>query len=42
MWYDMSNHMDDGWGFFMIILWLVVLVNLILAGIWLLQQIVKK
>ena len=40
--YDWDYQMMGGYGVFMILLWLVVLVDLTLLGFWLWQQINKK
>ncbi len=37
-----GNDMMGGYGFIAVLLWLIVLVDLVLLGIWLWKQISKK
>lgn len=36
-----NYHMMDGYGAFALLLWLVLLIDLILLGVWLIKQIGK-
>lgn len=40
--YYYNDHMSGGWGVLAFILWLAILVDLMLLGVWLWQHIVKK
>ena len=39
--YYYGYHMGNGYGVFMILMWIVVLIDLILLGLWLWKQIKK-
>ncbi len=40
--YGYGNGMTGGIGIFMLLTWIMVLIDLVLAGIWLWQHITKK
>jgi uncharacterized membrane protein len=44
MWYhdNQGGHMSGGWGILAMILWLLVVTDLVLLGVWLWQKIQNK
>ena len=43
MWYHNNDqYMTGGWGIFAMILWLLIIVDLVLLGVWLSQKIQNK